>query len=246
MKRRRFAAFILLVMICVTLLPNVVYANAAEPPSVTIIVPNAPDDLRVSIIFADESVAEEDIKASTSVRRGWETYFRWHTDLDTVSLDGAVISVTSSKYNFECAFPAAEMQRYNNILTLDLDDAVLKDGTYTGRYALIVAIRLISTLLLEGLVFLMFRYFEGRSWLAFLIINLITQAGVNITLYGADIDSYIMFGYILVEVVVFIAEAIAFPLVLRENGKGRAVVYALTANAVSLIVGGLLISYLPV
>lgn len=246
MKKRRFAVFALLVLMSMTLLTNTVYANAAEWPYITVVVPNAPDDLEVTLSFSDGSVSDDEIHIQNSQRKGWETYFRWYVDMDDANMENAVIHVTSSEYDFECAVPTEHIYYRNNILTLDLDNAVLKDGAYTGRYALIVAIRVISTLLMEGVIFLLFRYFEKRSWLCFLIINLITQAGVNIALYGTGMDSYVVLGFVIIEVFVFIAEMIAFPLVLRENSKGRAVLYAFTANAVSLIGGGVLIANLPV
>lgn len=246
MKKRKFAVFALLVLMCMTLLANVVYANAAEWPDVTVVVLNPPDDLKISLYFTDGSVPEEEIHSRNSLRRGWETYFRWYVDMGNANMENAVIHVTSSEYDFECAIPTENIYKHNNLLTLDLNDGVLKDGAYPGRYALIVAIRVISTLVMEGVIFLLFRYFEKRSWICFLIINLITQAGVNIALYGANLNSYVVLGFILVEVLVFIAEMIAFPLVLHENGKGRAVLYAFTANAVSLIGGGIMIANLPV
>lgn len=246
MKNRRIAAFVLLVLVCMTLLPNIVYANAAEWPPVTVLVPNAPDDLEISLRFTDGSIADEDVHSRGSARRGWETYFRWYVDFDDVNLENAVLTVSSSEKTFECAIPTDALDSYNVLLTLDLDGEVLKNGAYTGRYALIVAIRVIFTLLMEGVIFFLFGYRQKRSWVCFLIINLITQAGVNIALYGANYDSYVVLGFILVEVIVFIAEMTAFPLALREDEKGRAVLYAFIANAVSLIGGGFIIANMPV
>lgn len=200
----------------------------------------------ISLYFTDKSIPEEEIHIRSSLRNGWETYFRWYVDMDTANMENAVIRVTSSEFDFECAVPTENIYKRNNLLTLDLDGGVLKDGAYPGRYALIVAIRVISTLLMEGVIFWLFGYRAKRSWVCFLIINLITQAGVNIALYGANLNSYVVLGFILVEVFVFIAEMTVFPLTLREDGKGRAVLYAFTANAVSLIGGVVLNGNLPV
>ena len=59
-------------------------------------------------------------------------------------------------------------------------------------------------------------------------------------------NGYWVLGLYLAEFVIFVAEAITFPVATREKKKGRCVLYALAANAASLIVGLLLINHLPI
>lgn len=247
MNKRRFVAEMLLVFLVSILLANTVFANAAEPPNITVLIPNAPDDINVTIRFSDGSVMKTEMRTSGKLVRGWETYFRfWFLDFDSLDFDNAVICVSSTEYNMEFAMPSDNLKLYKNLLTINLDESVVRAGSYPGRYAVIVAIRVISTLIMEGVVFMLFRYFEKRSWICFLVVNLITQAFVNITLAGADFDSYVLLGYVFAEIFVFIAESAVFPLLLRENGKGRAIVYAIAANTVSLIGGGMMLAHMPV
>ena len=81
----------------------------------------------------------------------------------------------------------------------------------------------------------------------FVLINLLTQTFLNFAFAGADYETYmLMFLYAAVEIVVFLVEMSAFPIAVREQSRKRMIVYALVANLISLYVGGLLLSYMPV
>ncbi|GLC31204.1 hypothetical protein bsdE14_26140 [Clostridium omnivorum] len=58
--------------------------------------------------------------------------------------------------------------------------------------------------------------------------------------------SYLILSLIIGEFFVFVIEMIAFPILVKEHGKSRSLVYAFIANFVSLIAGGYIISVLPV
>jgi len=246
--RQRFFAFTLAMLFLVLLLPVDVSANAAEPPCMTVVVVNAPDDLEISLHHTDGT--EVEALRLFQFYRSWETYYRFFYDhtapYEKVDLQNVVLTASTADNSFDCIISAGSMKSYNNLFLLDLDDQTLTDGLYPGRYAIIVTIRVLTTLIMEGVIFFLFGYTEKKSWIRFLIINLITQAGVNIALAGVNWDSYVLLGYIVVEIFVFLTEMISFPSAVREHGTIRAVVYALVANAVSLYVGGLLISYMPV
>ena len=55
-----------------------------------------------------------------------------------------------------------------------------------------------------------------------------------------------MIGFIFGELVILIVEMIAFLKLVREHKKSRTALYTVVANAASLVLGGLLITYLPV
>ncbi len=247
--RRRFFAFALVLMFCVVLLPVDVSANATAPPCLTVLVIDAPEDLEITLTYTDGTTVEAE--RLRSERRGWETYFRLDTlypvEYSEDVLRNAVLSASCSEYSINCLLPADAQREYNNLVILDTETQTVRNGTYPGRYAIIVTMRVLATLILEGVVFFLFGYRERRSWTVFLLINLVTQTFLNFALAGADFETYmLMYLYVFVEVVIFLAEMIAFPLAVKESRRRRAVVYALAANAVSLYVGGLLISYMPV
>ncbi len=246
--RQRFLAFALAMLFLVLLLPVDVSANAAEPPCLTVVVVNAPDDLEVSLRYTDGT--EVEALRLYQFYRSWETYYRFFYNHDTpyekVDLQNVVLTASTADRSFDCPLHTGITKEYNNLLLLDLDEQTLTSGLYPGRYAIIVTIRVLTTLIMEGVIFFLFGYTEKKSWVRFLIINLITQAFVNIVLYDAGFDAYLLLGYILLEILVILTEMISFPSAVREHGTIRAVVYALVANLISLYVGGLLISYMPV
>jgi len=60
------------------------------------------------------------------------------------------------------------------------------------------------------------------------------------------IQGYIIFGLIFGEILIFIAEIVAFLLFIKEHNSLRKVLYILTANFISLIAGGYIIRILPI
>lgn len=247
--RQRYFAFALAMLFLVLLLPVDVSANATQPPCLTVLVLDAPDDLEITLTYSDGTTVEA--KRLRSERRGWETYFRldalYPIDYSKETLTTSMLTVSCADYTFDCSLPEDAQREYNNLVILNPETQTVQSGTYPGRYEIIVMMRVLATLVLEGIVFFLFGLRERRSWGMFVLINLLTQAFLNIAFAGADYETYmIMFLYAAVEAVVFLVEMIAFPVAVREQSRKRMVVYALLANAVSLYVGGLLISYLPV
>lgn len=228
-------------------LSTAAYANSAEPPSFTVIVSNPPKDLSLYLLFAD--AGEEEAIALEKERKVWETYYRFFYHMSPIrnnNMGGTVLIVQSNEKNFQCSLPASTMNTYNNLLMLDMEKESLTIGQPPLRVPILVAMRIILTLIIEGVVFFLFGYRKKASWLAFFAINLVTQGALNAMLTGPSLGSYWGLGFIFGEIVVLVVELIAFTCFVKEFGKRRAVVYTVTANAASLILGGLLISYLPI
>lgn len=233
-----------LIMVLCTLiiagLPAAVFANSAEPPSLVILVNNPPKDLSI-VLESDDRKTEAIIK-----RVAWEGYYVFYSR-DLQSDGGYRFKISAEGEGFEYKLDALP-QHYNNVYTLDLTGQELTPGTYPLRTALLVSIRLLLTLLLEGMIFWLFGFRLKSSWLAFLVINLVTQGVLNICLSSGNslIPSYLIFGLLIGEVLVFIAELIAFPLLLREHKNLRIAIFVIVANFISLIAGGYIITVLPV
>jgi len=227
--------------------PAGVFANSAEPPGLTVIVSNPPADLSLFIRFSDAQEAAPVLLSKE--RKGWEAHYRFFyhmIPLRNKNLEGAVLMVQSSEKSFQCALPASTFKMYNNLLTLDFEQESLKIGQSPLRVPLLVSMRVVLTLIIEGMIFLLFGYRKKASWIAFLIINLITQGGLNALITGPNLSPYWVIGFIFGEIIILIAEAIAFASLVKEFKKGKAVLYSVLANTASLIAGGFLISYLPV
>ncbi|MEJ2740893.1 MAG: hypothetical protein P8105_13905, partial [Dehalococcoidia bacterium] len=107
---------------------------------------------------------------------------------------------------------------------------------------------IIVTLAIEALVFYLFGYRKKRSWLIFLIANLLTQGALNIWLNvtTTPLESYIIFSLITGELLVIAVELAGFLTFVKEHRRWRTALYVIVANLLSLFAGGYLITVLPV
>ena len=237
---------LVLTALFVTVFALPVFANAAEPPCFTILVNGAPEDLEIYLVCADG--VEEPLLRSD---RGWETYFRclYHTidrSLDLEDIRQSTLRIRSSDVDVGIHIPVELVENYNNIFQLKWPDIVLEELYLFWRTPLLVTMRVLITLVTEGIILWLFRYRAKRTWIAFFCVNLVTQTILNLSLTGViPANGYWKLAYIFGEVLIFAAEAILYALLFREESKARAVGAAICANAVSLVIGAFLLTYLP-
>lgn len=234
---KKLLLLVLLIIIISCVITPVSYANAAEPPSILIIVPNAPTDLEISI-------GPDNIKAhrTDKVIESYFTFYRY--DLKTADY---TLQVTTGGQTFEITLNAP-LNSYNNIFTLDLKGQTLTPGKSLSREISLPSLRIILTLIIEAAVFYLFGYRKKKSWLIFLVVNLITQGVLNVWLSSSitPLESYIIFSLIFGEILVFIVEMIAFLIFINEHSRLETALYVIVANVASLFAGGYLITHLPV
>lgn len=231
------AVFILLVVFSFNFLA---FGNSAEPPSILIIVPNAPDDMNIKLDLED---GEYEARVTDKVIEKYYTFYSSGM-FRKPSIYNFVVSTGDDSFEIELDKP---VKNYNNVYTLDLKSHTLTEGKLLSRSMLLVAMRIFLTLIIEASVFWIFGFRNKKSWKAFLIINLVTQGALNIWINSfTPITSYVIFTLIFGEFFVFIAELIAFSLFCQEHGRIKKVLYVLTANFASLILGGYIITILPI
>ncbi len=238
MKSLLFLVIILISVIAPLASTNVCYANSAEPPSILIIVPNAPTDLEIVLV-------PENIKALRTDKT-FESYFTFYRyNLNQSSEYTVRVSTGGRAFEITLDTP---LKSYNNIFTLNLSSQTLTPGKSLSRLIALTSLRISLTLVIEAIVFFLFGYRSRRSWITFLVVNLVTQGFVNIWFLGNvnPLESYIILSLILVEILVFIVELVAFTILVREHGRLRTSLFVMTANLLSLILGGYLITVLPV
>lgn len=252
--KKRVLCIIAAVVFCLAV-PVGALANSAEPPCVTVLVLAPPGDLELTIEF--DSAQGEEPQRLSGERMLWEGYYRFHGrwNVDPEGLTGAKLVVETGDESFALPIDPTGFARYNNLITLDVGGRQLLYGQPWWRQPLLIFLRVSLTLVLEGLVFLIFGYRQKRSWLVFLLVNLVTQLGVNLCIYcvasPTALEPYaalIYLGLLLytpMEILVLVAEAIAFSRLLKEHRKRRAVGYAFVANLFSWALGGALLAVLP-
>jgi len=234
MKRILFLTF----LVVASLGANISFcsANSAEPPSILIIVNNAPKDLKIS-------VGQENIIAHRR-DKAIESYFTFY--LNELKTAQYTFTVTTENTTFEVTIDRP-LKSYNNIFSLDLKSQTMTPGKSLSRTLTRTSIRLALTLLIEAIVFYLFGFRKKRSWLVFLIVNVITQGivfiGLNKT--ALPLDSYIIFSLIFYEIAVLFVELIAFLILVNERPRWLTGLYVIAANILSLVAGGFLITILP-
>lgn len=148
---------------------------------------------------------------------------------------------------------------FNSYFTIDFNDinsntfdAITKTYDYSGEI-LHCLLRTILTILIEVGLAILFKY-RNKSLLFLIIVNVATQIILNVYLnflnYNNGALSTIIF-YIVIEILITIAEATLYALVLPKINKElkhkipRAIIYAILANALSFGTGLILLNYVP-
>ena len=252
-KYRWLAGLLAAVWLC--LLPAGALATGAEPPHVTILVQNGPKDLRLALRISDgEKVVEEDLE---SVPLLWDQYFQWYGSLTRWTLENwyhmgpaasQTLLVQGEGVYLEIPLDGVEPVGHSNMVTLDVAAGTLTPGEPFWRIPLKIGVRIAATLLIEGLVFWLFRYRARRSWAVFLAVNLLTQAWLNYQLLGTQLDSHTVLVLLLlfIEPAVFVAELIALCALIKEKKRWVTAAYTVAANLASLALGWTVIGLFPV
>ena len=115
----------------------------------------------------------------------------------------------------------------------------------TVDWALQFLCMLLPTLLIEGVLLLAFGYRSRRSWLVFLLVNLVTQGGfalyLAVTVLNHGVSGWSLLFYLPIELIITVVESLLYRRLLTERSWERAVGYAIVANVCSATVGLLLI-----
>ena len=116
-------------------------------------------------------------------------------------------------------------------------------STVTG-YLLQFLATLAPTLLIEGLLLLLFQYSWKQNWKAFLLVNVLTQgflavASSSVTAHSGVSAWYLFCFFLPAEFVVMLVEVFLYSGrgLLTGHSKGRAALYAVTANFASAVLG---------
>lgn len=168
-------------------------------------------------------------------RYAFDSYF-------TVDMSGSRIAAVDRPEYTE------ETNSYNEI-------GITAEKSYNLKQEIIsLAVRIVITVILETAIALIFGYRNKKQLLLIFGVNAVTQLTLNISLNSVGLKSgyteYII-TYALLELAVFIAEAIFYSALLNKlsdkpKKRGLCVLYALCANACSLAVGIALARLIPV
>lgn len=162
-------------------------------------------------------------------RYAFDTYY-------TVDMDG--IDIHDVEYNEE----------------LSTNERIEAYRSYEYRQEMIgLAVRIVLTIVIEMLVALLFGFREKKQLVILAVVNIITQillnVGLNIINYNSGSMAFTIF-YVLLEVVVFIVEAILYCILLKKASMKKKknwyyVLYSFIANLVSFTAGMIIANVIP-
>ncbi|BES63589.1 hypothetical protein SANA_00280 [Gottschalkiaceae bacterium SANA] len=235
---KKYEIFGLILLLTVLSIPSVAFANSAQPPSIIVLVSNPPKDLEIHL-DRDGQIIEG--KKTEKMLESSFSFYSYHfkkneTYQFCVIAEGEKIFIPID----------TPLTGYNNLYTLDLKKNTVTQGRAPYKNALFIALRVLLTLLIEGLIFYAFGFRKKESWMIFFLLNLITQGALNIWLNSMfPTNGYIIFALVIGEFFVFLAELIGFTALVREQKRLKTAAYVIFANLVSLVLGGYLITLLP-
>ena len=138
---------LIVIMLMLTTITTICYANSAEPPSILIIVPNAPDDLEITIGSGGTYSENNTYSKAKKTDKVIESYYTfYHNDLKIT--DEYILKINTGGRNFEIAFERP-LKTYDSIFTLDLGSQTLTPGKVLTRSIVLVSVRIMLTLILE-------------------------------------------------------------------------------------------------
>jgi len=218
-----------------------VYANSAEPPALVIIVADAPSDLVVSVYFEENGTFEEGHKTTNAI----ESYFKFF-GRDLPESQTYTFEVHYGDERFEVTLEKP-IHTYHATYTLNLEDKTLIPGETLMRNVTLVGLRVSLTVLIEGAIFWLLCFRKRSTWIIFLFMNMLTQGVLNLMLATNPVSaSYVIFSLIFGEIFVFIVEWIVVIGFINEHSPEKRFATVTLANVASLVLGGYLISILPI
>jgi len=172
--------------------------------------------------------------------------------------DRFVVSGIYEKYAFDTYY-TVDMDKsdiksveYND--ELSTDERILAYRSYNYRREVVsLVVRIVLTIAVEMCIALLFGFFKKKQLVLLMCVNTLTQIILNVLLNVINYRSgewAFVFYYILLEIVVFAIEAIIYTRYIgkfteKPVKKGKAIVYAFVANAVSFGVGICIANILP-
>jgi len=137
-----------------------------------------------------------------------------------------------------------DRKAFNSIVEFDYEGGVAKEGKVMTSILLQFLITCSLTLLIEGMILVVFRFSFKKYWLVVLLVNLLTQILLAVAISSAMLVSGLagaMFAFFIAEFLILIIEGVIYGVVLKQHKVGRRILYALTANIISFIAGFIII-----
>lgn len=260
MKTRRF-----LISLYAVLLLLAVFSPRAEalghgsyhPPAVTIVAYGAPKDLELQVEM--EYDGERFPVTLVKEDRLWESSFRLYRE-GSYRMKAWFGNDKDFKNAVLLCRSGGEEKRVplrgdlftpggsDDKLTLSCADWTVTAGLPGWRAPLLFALRLLLILLLKAVIFFLYDYRRGSSWLRFLGVELVVLGVMNalvINWINVDMENVYPL-YFLGLLAAFMVEMLVYVLLLEEQPRDRAVSFIAVSNVTGCLGQMLLLSFFPV
>lgn len=141
-----------------------------------------------------------------------------------------------------------ERKAFESKVYFDYDSKILRESSIVPAYLKQFLITFPTTLMVEGLILLIFAFSLNRNWKSFVLINLMTQVLLTATVFTGMYFQGSMaafFYYIPVEVIILVVESKLFKKYLKGHSQSRKFAFALVANILSFLMGIIELIYIP-
>ena len=134
---------------------------------------------------------------------------------------------------------------YQQVFSLDFADMTVKTSQSAAKsYLIQFASTFFPTLIIEFLLLFAFGLSPKKYWWAIIAVNLVTQLFLTSVLACNPVILYggFIFFFVMLELVVMLIEAAAYLVIMKKERLWKRIVYAVTANVASAVVGGILLT----
>lgn len=141
-----------------------------------------------------------------------------------------------------------ERKAFNSTVYFDCKTNILEEKSFIVAYLLQFIVTCSMTLIIEGLILILFKFSLKVNWKPFLAINIITQVLLTLIVFGT-MYSHGSFAAILVyipfELFILFLETVLFGKYLTQHSISRRKAFAIVANICSFLVGVVGLLYFP-
>lgn len=255
MSRKRLISLLLALLLFSAIPAGIWAVGPYQPPTLIVVVLGAPKGTEMTaVIHKGSEVFHVPMEGE---RRLWETSYslfriaawqikNWYGN--AYDFKDAELVMKNSEGEKRVPIPDGMLKPrgFNETLTLRYKTGELSYGLPVWRGPLLISIRLLAVLLVEGLFFYFKGYSRRKSWVMFVLINLVFHGLLNYFCNGwinVNPDYYTLF--FIAIFVEFVFETSAFLLLVDETDSNSLIDFLLPANVASHIVTLLLMSILP-
>lgn len=255
--KRKLATALLLFVLLFASFPAAAWAiGPYQPPTLTVVVLGAPKGTEMTVVMhKDGETFHSPIECE---RRAWESYYRvyragvwqikdWYGNAYDFRDAELVLRCNGEEKHVPLPEGLLHERGFDETITLHYASGKLSYGLPGWRAPLLVGMRVLAALLIEGLFFWLSGYRDRKSWLLFLAINLVIHGALNVFCNGwINVNPDIYMVYYMGMIVSFLIECTAFLLLVDEYDSNRLISYLVRANLASHGANLLLISFLPI